>query len=135
MLGHRETRRIQGDFVLTGDDLRAGRRFEDDIFLAGNSIDMHGGKSVNYQPAKGDAYGVPYRILLPRKVQNLMVAGRASSMDREALAAIRVMPPVFAMGQAAGTAAAISLADKIDPAAVDIGKLQKILLEDGVVLE
>ena len=135
MLGHRETRRIQGDFVLTGDDLRAGRRFEDDIFLAGNSIDMHGGKSVNYQPAKGDAYGVPYRILLPRKVQNLMVAGRASSMDRGALAAIRVMPPVFAMGQAAGTAAALCISKGTDPALVDTKELQKLLLEDGVVLE
>ena len=96
---------------------------------------MHGGSSVNYQPAKGEAYGVPYRILLPKKVQNLMVAGRASSMDREALAAIRVMPPVFAMGQAAGTAAALCISERIDPALVDTKELQKLLLKDGVVLE
>ena len=135
MLGQRETRRIQGDFILTGDDLKSARRFADDIFLAGNSIDMHGGSSVNYQAAKGDAYGVPYRILLPAKVKNLLVAGRSCSLDREALAAIRVMPPVFAMGQAAGTAAAMCIKDGGDPAQVDISALQALLKQDGAVVE
>lgn len=135
VLGQRETRRIEGDFVLTGEDLRHSRHFEDDVFIAGNSIDMHGGNSVNYQPAKGAAYGVPYRILLPAKVKNLLVAGRAASMDREALAAIRVMPPVFAMGQAAGTAAAMCIAENTEPAQVDIGTLRDLLRADDVVLE
>lgn len=135
VLGQRETRRIAGDFVLTGDDIKAGRRFADDIFLAGSSIDMHGGRTVNYQPAKGVAYGVPYRILLPQKVKNLLVAGRAASMDRETLAAIRVMPPVFAMGQAAGTAAALCVQNQTDPAQVDAAALQTLLRADGAVLE
>lgn len=135
LLGVRETRRIVGEYVLTGDDVKDKRRFEDNIFLAGNSVDMHGGKNVRYEPASGEAYGVPYRILVPKKVGNLFVAGRASSMDRMALAAIRVMPPVFAMGQAAGTAAALCVRDNTAPADVNIAELQKLLVADGAVLD
>ena len=135
MLGLRETRRIQGDFVLTGEDIQQKRCFEDVIFLAGNSIDVHTGNSTNYQPAAGQPYQVPYRILLPQKVKNLLVAGRCASMDRTALAAIRVMPPVFAMGQAAGTAAALCVQSGVDPAQVSVEALQQCLAEDGAVLE
>lgn len=134
MLGQRETRRIQGKFVLTGDDIKSKRKFEDVIFLSGNSIDMHSGSAVNYQPASGAPYQVPYRILLPQKVDNLLVAGRCSSMDRVALAAIRVMPPVFAMGQAAGTAAAMCISQGIQPADVPVERLQQMLQKDGVLL-
>jgi len=95
---------------------------------------MHGGRAVNYTPAQGEAYSVPYRILLPQKVDNLLVAGRACSLDRMALAAIRVMPPVFAMGQAAGTAAALCVKQCIAPKNVDIAQLQEKLLADNVVL-
>lgn len=134
MLGLRETRRIEGDFILTGEDIRTKRKFDDVIFLAGNSIDIHSGNSTNYQPAEGDAYEVPYRILLPKKIKNLLVAGRCCSLDRLALAAVRVMPPVFAMGQAAGTAAAICVHESVEPAAVSVKELQENLVKDGVVL-
>ena len=87
-----------------------------------------------YTPAEGEAYSVPYRILLPKKVDNLLVAGRSCSLDRMALAAIRVMPPVFAMGQAAGTAAAMCIADKTAPKDVNIAQLQEKLKADNVVL-
>lgn len=135
MLGLRETRRIQGDFVLTGEDIRQKRQFEDVIFLAGNSIDIHVGNSTRYQPAAGEPYQVPYGILLPQKVKNLLVAGRCSSMDRTALGAIRVMPPAFAMGQAAGTAAALCVQEGIDPAQVSVKKLQEQLVQDGAILK
>ena len=134
MLGQRETRRIQGDFVLTGEDILAKTKFDDVIFMAGSSMDMHGGRAVKYTPAQGEAYSVPYRILLPRKVDNLLVAGRACSLDRQALAAIRVMPPVFAMGQAAGTAAALCIVHKVAPKDVCVKELQEKLLADNVVL-
>ena len=134
MLGLRETRRIQGAFILSGEDIKSKRKFEDVIFLSGNSIDMHSGSAVNYQPASGVPYQVPYRILLPKKVDNLLVAGRCSSLDRVALAAIRVMPPVFAMGQAAGTAAAICIDKNIPLAEVPIPVLQKTLIDDGAIL-
>lgn len=133
-LGLRESRRIQGDFVLTGTDIKNKRIFNDVIFISGNSIDMHTGNVVNYEVSSGEAFQVPYRILIPKKIKNLLVAGRCCSLDREALAAIRVMPPVFAMGQAAGTAAAICIEDNVMPAEVSIPKLQKILSEDDTVL-
>ena len=95
---------------------------------------MHGGKNVRYEPAAGEAYCVPYRILVPQKVNNLLVAGRASSMDRMALAAIRVMPPVFAMGQAAGTAAALCVKNGTAPVNVDVAELHKLLIKDGTIL-
>ncbi len=134
MLGQRETRRIQGKFILRGEDIKNKREYDDVIFLSGNSIDMHSGNAGNYQPASGVPYQVPYRILLPQKVENLLVAGRCSSMDRVALAAIRVMPPVFAMGQAAGTAAAICVNKNVALAEVPIHLLQKTLIEDGAVI-
>jgi hypothetical protein len=135
MLGLRETRRIQGDFVLTERDIKENHTFDDVVFLSGNSIDMHSCHTVNYQPATGAAYQIPYRILLPKKIRNLLVAGRCCSLDRVALAAIRVMPPVFAMGQAAGTAAALCAKLDVAPADVPISQLQKHLLEDGAVLK
>ncbi len=134
-LGLRETRRIQGDFVLKGEDILNKRKFDDVVFLAGNSIDMHNGNAVSYITAEGEPYQIPYRILLPKKISNLLVAGRCCSLDRVALAAIRVMPPVFAMGQAAGTAAALCVQDGHRVAEVDIKKLQNCLIQDGAVLE
>lgn len=134
MLGIRETRRICGDFVLTGEDIQSKRVFDDVIFLSGNSIDMHAGNAVSYQVATGAPYQVPYRILLPKKISNLLVAGRCCSLDRVALAAIRVMPPVFAMGQAAGTAAALCLKNSLDPADISVKELQEYLMKDNVVL-
>ena len=134
-LGVRESRRIQGDFVLSGDDIKEKTKFDDVIFLSGNSVDMHSGSLVNYQPAEGEPFQVPYRILLPKKIKNMMVAGRCCSLDRVALAAIRVMPPVFAMGQAAGTAASICAKKGIAPNKIDIIELQKCLIDDGAVLE
>lgn len=136
-LGLRESRRIKGEFVLTGKDIKGKSRFDDAIFLSGNSIDMHmdAGNLVNYQAMEGIPFQVPYRVLLPQKIVNLLVAGRCCSLDREALASIRVMPPVFAMGQAAGTAAAICIINNCNPSKVPIPTLQKLLKEDGTVLE
>ena len=136
MLGVRESRRIVGDFVLRGADMKLSARHADDVFLSGNRFDTHVGSRVVYETTKGDdPYGVPYRILLPRKVENLLVAGRCASGDQECLAAIRVIPPCFAMGQAAGTAAALCIRDGVDPAQVNVPALQACLKADGALLD
>jgi len=136
VLGVRETRRIVGDFMLNHEDMGNAVRFEDTIFMGGNLIDIHTGTTVYYVPIKnGDAYSVPYRVLLPRKVDNLLVAGRCISATREALGAIRVIPPCFAMGQAAGTAAAMCIKSGCTPAQVDIPGLQTALRNQGAVLD
>ena len=136
MLGVRESRRIIGDFVLTGAEMKLSTRHDDDIFLSGNRFDTHIGSKVVYESTRGDdPYGVPYRILLPQKISNLLVAGRCASGDQECLAAIRVIPPCFAMGQGAGTAAALCIRDNVTPAHVNTDELRTWLCQDGACLE
>lgn len=137
-IGVRETRRVVGDYTLTLGDLQNGRRFEDVIALCGYPVDIHdpsgAGGGTAEAPPTANTYEIPYRVLLPRDVDGLLVAGRAVSATHEALGAIRVMPPCFAMGEAAGTAAAMSLVAGTTPRAVDVAKLQARLREDGAYL-
>lgn len=137
-IGVRETRRVVGDYTLTLGDLQNGRRFEDVIALCGYPVDIHdpsgAGGGTAEAPPTANTYEIPYRVLVPRDVDGLLVAGRAVSATHEALGAIRVMPPCFAMGEAAGTAAAMSLAAGIAPRAVNVTELQARLREEGVFL-
>lgn len=109
-LGIRETRRIRGDCVLTGDDLRAGRRFADTIAVGAYPIDIHPavGAGVGFETLGADhAYQIPYRCLVPLDLENALVAGRGISSTHEAHGATRVMPNTMAIGHAAGIAAAM----------------------------
>jgi hypothetical protein len=110
---------------------------EDSILLAANSVDVHGrfGPTSNeYVPIQGDYYGVPYRSLLPKGVEQLLIAGRCVSADSTAAGAIRVMPPCMGMGQAAGTAAALAVKDGSTVRNVDAQVLRKVLKENGAYL-
>lgn len=138
-IGVRETRRIVGEYVLTLDDLASGRHFPDVIALAGYPVDIHsptgdgGGVSPDeFQTA--NAYEIPYRSLVPINREQLLVAGRSISATHEAMAAIRVMPPAFAMGQAAGTAAAMAIERRVTPREVPIKELQTLLVRQGAYL-
>ena len=137
-IGVRETRRVVGDYTLTLGDLQNGRRFEDVIALCGYPVDIHdpsgAGGGTAEAPPTANTYEIPYRILVPRDVDGLPIAGRAVSATHEALGAIRVMPPCFAMGEAAGTAAAMSLAEGVSPRMVDVPRLQSRLREAGAFL-
>lgn len=134
-IGVRETRRIIGDFVLKAEEMKNSIRHPDDIFLSGNRFDMHVGSSVIYESTKSEEpYGVPYRVLLPRKVSNLLCAGRCISGDRGCLSAIRVMPPCFAMGHAAGIAAAMCSKNSLRPDQVDVQELRRILKAEDCIL-
>jgi len=132
--GIRETRRIKGNFVMTEQDLLNGTMFDDAILLCANSRDVHTGMIGRYQPQER-IYSLPYRLLLPAGVDNLLAAGRNVSCDRAVLSAIRVMPPCFGMGQAAGNAAALALQSNRKPAQIDIHELQTRLRAENVVLE
>ena len=81
-----------------------------------------------------DAYDIPYGVLVPEKIEGLLVAGRCSAMDHEAMAATRVMSTCMALGEAAGTAARVALADGVEVSAVEVAKVQKALLENGAYL-
>lgn len=132
--GIRETRRIKGDFVMEGKSIHNAEIFPDAILLLSNSVDFHKGLVGDYRPCQ-TVYSLPYRLLLPAKMDNLLTAGRCVSCDREVLAAIRVMPPCFGMGQAAGNAAVLALETGCTPAAIDITELQNRLRKENVVLD
>lgn len=138
VIGIRESRRIVGEYVLELDDLIEGKHFDDVIALCSYPVDIHsptgsdGGMRHDIKTA--NIYELPYRILVPQGVDGLLVAGRCVSATHEALGAIRVMPPVFAMGQAAGTAAAFCAGSSLEPRAVNVAKLQNELLRQNVVL-
>ena len=136
-IGIRESRHIQGDYRLTVDDLLDSKVPDDSILLAANSVDVHGrfGPTSNeYVPIKGDYYGIPYRSLLPRGVEQLLIAGRCVSADSTAAGAIRVMPPCMGMGQAAGTAAAMAVKENTTVRKVDTQDLRRVLKENGAYL-
>jgi hypothetical protein len=134
-LGIRETRRIVGHYTMTREDIMACQHFDDAIAVASYPLDIHhpqgGGCTLEWC---GDCYDIPYRSLVPQKIKNLLVAGRSISTTHEAMSAIRVMAPCMAMGEAAGRAARIALRDGIQPADVDVRKVQKELLEKGAYL-
>src|SRR5699024_1675111 len=134
-LGIRETRRIVGQYVMTADDILSQRRFDDAVAVASYPIDLHHseGGYVTLEWS-GDCYEIPYRSLLPTKVNNLLVAGRCISTTHEAMSSVRVMAPCMAMGEAAGRAAKIAVRKNISPKDVDVGQLQKELLEKGAYL-
>ena len=136
-IGIRESRHIQGDYRLTGEDLIRAKVPQDSILLAANSVDVHGrfGPTSNeYVPIQGDYYGVPYRSLLPKGVEQLLIAGRCVSADSTAAGAIRVMPPCMGMGQAAGTAAALAVKEGCNARQVNVAQLQAVLKENHVYL-
>jgi glycine/D-amino acid oxidase-like deaminating enzyme len=136
-IGIRESRRIHGDYVLTRDDVLGARRFADEIALCGAPIeDHHAGGDTEWQyVAAAGVYGLPYRCLLPQEVEGLLVAGRCFSSTHDAHASARSMATCMAMGQAAGTAAALAVAHGATPREVDAGELRERLQRDGALLE
>lgn len=137
-IGIRETRRIVGDYVLLANDFVNMTSFEDDIARNAYFIDIHlttsNDQTTIRQLPAGESHGVPYRCLLPLDITNLWVPGRAASSDRIVQSSLRVMPNCFAMGQAAGTAASMANDSRIHSRQIDVGKLQKRLVEQGAWL-
>jgi FAD dependent oxidoreductase len=147
-IGVRESRRIVGEYTLTLDDYLGCRSFPDDIARCAYFIDLHAvttdaaartksvtdGEKRSYSLAPGQSHGIPYRCLIPQGIANLLVAGRCLSAERAVQGATRVMPFCFAMGQAAGLAAALALATDGDVRSVDIPELRQKLLAQGAWL-
>jgi hypothetical protein len=136
-IGVRETRRVFGDARLSGDDVLAARQFDDQIGLCGAPIeDHHPGSDTawRYLP-EGRAVGIPYRTLIVRDAANVLVAGRCFSATHDAHAAVRSMAQCMAMGQAAGTAAAIAIDDGVDPRDIDPTALREALRRDGAIVD
>ena len=134
-IGIRETRRVQGLYALTGDDILSSATFDDTIGINAWPMELHrsGGISWGFPSDPDRAYNdLPWRMLVPRHVQNLLIAGRCASMTHEGQSAARASGGCFVMGQAAGTAAA--LAGNTPMQELDVGRLQRALVEDGGLL-
>ena len=119
-IGIRETRRVRGEYVLTEDDILGCRDFSDTIGVQGWPVEAHINGDVKFVFAPKDSRGfneIPYRIIVPKKVDNLLVAGRCASMSHEGQSSARVSGPCFIMGQAAGTAADLALQANVAPRA------------------
>ena len=132
-IGVRETRRIAGDYQLTGADVLAARRFPDGIARCGAPIeDHHVGRDTRwaYIPDSG-TYTVPFRALLPAGLDGIVVAGRCLSSTHDAHASARSIGTCMAMGQEAGTAAALAVAQNVPLRAVETGDLLAKLDEQG----
>jgi len=134
-IGIRETRRIWGEYRLTRDDVLSARKFDDAIAQCGAPIEDHQpGSSTRWEYVpEGGTYDIPYRVLLPQGVSNLLVAGRCLSADHDAHASVRSMGQCMAMGQAAGTAAALAVHTDIFPRDLDTPALQERLRADGAL--
>jgi hypothetical protein len=135
-IGIRETRRMRGEYVLTEADVLDCADFPDAIGVNGWPVEEHvaGGVEFRFQRASKGFNQLPYRMILPLGVDNLLVAGRCASMSHGAQSAARVSGPCFAMGQAAGTAAHLALREGILPRGVEGEVLKKALEADGAYL-
>ena len=136
-IGIRESRKIDGEYTLTVEDLKNLARFDDAIAVANYDIDIHnpeGSGTSHYYFEDGQWYEIPYRCLIPKNMNNLLVAGRCISSTHEAQASYRIMPFCSELGQAAGTAVAVAVKNNTSVRNVDVGLVQKILRIQGFLI-
>jgi FAD dependent oxidoreductase len=134
MVGIRETRRIVGEYVLTVEDVLGARKFDDRIAKSCYPVDIHNpaGEGTVLRKLPPDEYhDIPYRCLVPLRVDNLLVAGRCISATFEAQGSIRIQPNCRAFGEAAGTAAAVCAAGGLSPRELPPEELQQVLRANG----
>lgn len=141
LIGTRESRRIKGHYTLTEDDVLFNRKFKSVIARCGRAMNVHssgGGKKgelrggqIWIEPSDPKGFDIPYEILIPQGIENLLVSGRCVSTDRMALGSVRGEPVCMATGEAAGAAAALCVKNKVNPISLDINLLQKTLKQQG----
>ena len=135
-IGVRETRHIQGAYCLEAEDIIRSRTFPDAVAVGAFPIDIHDptGRELYWKEQKPfSCYDVPYGTMLPCGIRNLLVTGRCISATHEAAASVRITPTAMALGQAAGTAAALAAERGGDAADMDISALRKRLHERGAI--
>lgn len=155
LMGVRETRRILGDYQLTGPDYFENRSFPDEICRNAYGIDVHKtltaeerrtligmtvpelqerNRRVVRSRAPGESFGVPYRCLTPKGLRNVLVAGRSISADRTVNGSVRIMACCLNTGEAAGIAAAMAAGADGNVHGVDAGRLRETLRRHGAYL-
>lgn len=134
-IGVRESRMIEGEHILTANDLKECTKFPDSVARGNYDIDIHnpeGTGTSHYYFAPGEYYTIPYRSLTVKDADNLLVAGRCISADHEAQASIRIMPICASTGEAAGIAASLAPGGKVKE--VDIKALRERLTASGALI-
>ena len=136
-IGVRESRMIVGDYTLTEKECKDCVKFEDGIAACNYDIDIHnpeGTGTSHYYFGPGEYYNIPYRCLIPKGAENMLVAGRCISSDHGAQASYRIMPTVTTLGEAAGAAIAIAKKSGVTTREVDVKLLQETLKKKGAFL-
>ncbi len=133
-VGVRESRRIVGQYTLTEQDIQRCRSFEDSVACCAFPIDIHDPLGAGLEWHASDTrcfYDVPYRVMLPRSLDNLLVTGRCASATHEAMASLRITATAMAMGEAAGVAAGMASREKSLPMKMDAAAIQRRILAHG----
>jgi hypothetical protein len=137
-LGIRETRRVVGGYMLSGEDVLGCASFDDSIGVNGWPMEQHVAGNVIFKfppiPQSRGFNELPYRMLTPEGLDNLLVAGRCASMTHDGQSAARVSGACFVMGEAAGTAAALALSGNTIPRDIAVEKLQQALKQQGAFI-
>jgi hypothetical protein len=133
--GFRESYRIEGEIIITVNDYRSGKKFDDAICHAFYPVDLHTRKGIKPEPLKpGTVPTVPLRALIPKGSRNIIVAGRCVSSDRLANSGLRVQASCMAMGQAAGVAAALAAKHGTTPLEVPLKEIHDLLRSHGAII-
>ncbi len=149
LIQNRERRRVVGDFVMRYEDQIAGRTFPDSVVYSGSDYDSHGYPSSPFfflfphdevsrrknHPAPGGACYTPYRCLLPRGLEGILVGGLGISMDRDVTAMVRMQRDMASQGYAIGVAAAMVVEAGLTPRGIDVRDLQRHLVDIGALPE
>ena len=138
VLGVRESRHIEGEYKITVEDVSNGTKFDDRIAVYGFGMDVHGRSDAekgNFKIEIAERYYIPYRSLIPKQCQNLLVAGKTISCMSQAVGGMRCMPAAMAMGQAAGVASAMAVKNAATVREISVSELQNILTEQGAILD
>ena len=137
-IGIRESRKLKGVHILTADELMKPMHFEDTIALGNYPIDIHNpdgsGTDIRKLPP-GTYYTIPYRCMLPKEFDNLLVSGRCIYATYEAQSAFRIMPTCAALGQAAGMAAALAKKTANTMHTLNVQVLREMLRKKGAVID
>ena len=134
-IGVRESRRIHGQYCLTQSDILSSTVFPDTICRGIYLMDIHNPTEIGKPSVLrllDQPYSIPYRCLLPLKTKGLLMAGRCISGDHSAHASFRIQSHCMAMGQAAGSAAALAIKNRIPPDSIDSRELRNMLYQSGV---
>ena len=147
LMGVRETRRVVGEYTLTVDDFLGRASFEDEVGRYSYPIDIHRSSNdaegyaehrrtfdTTHRLKPGESYGIPFRTLIPKDLDNVLVAGRCVSADRHVHGSLRVMPGCFLTGEAAGTAIALAHTKGAMPRDLKPSELRNALRADGAYL-